>query len=680
MGGGTGGGGTGGGGPLDTYVCVTCAGSNDANTGTRASPLRTINRGIVVAQLLGRPKVFVGSSGSTTYAENLFIPNGVTVEGKWRVTNGTWTRGTATSTRTVLLNGTAPGVTFAPGATSTAGIDGFQIQSAGAVAGATSSAAITVVNASPTITDVQTIAPATNAPVPQFAAGIVISSTLPARSRPIIRGPLAPSTDRSEVVAGPATSSTFGIAVFDTAADISGTNARGGSISASATTSATAGVYLSNASNTSFRAGIAAAGSARTCAGFASQGSAAGVVVEGAEVRGCEQSLSGGQVPVQSFGVSFVSCTPVGLTEPRLSSSTVRGGAATGTGSSVIGVYAGDGCALAVSNNTSIIGSTGMFTFPVTAVGVSCGSEAGPGMAGIDSACRVTGNASITSGTASGSAVGVACAGRCARATATCAGSCAEISTNELIQGDNAPSVIHVSVVQSSPRIARNQLGGQSANCNFGGTTTALVGLRLEGSSSRVENNIIIGGQCQNVFGLEQVNAARADGSFPAPDVQHNTIFPVTQATPGFSTVLVGVALRSSSTGVRPTQALGTYRSNIISAVGNASTRFAFQEADAVSDPAVLANNDFFIGISPGSTPLYQNEGTTTLSGAAVINALAGAASNLAIDPQVLPSLRLTNGSAMRGQGSTVNVPNDDIDGDLRPSRSAPDIGADEVP
>jgi hypothetical protein len=184
------GGGSAGGGPLNTYVCVTCVGAVDTNPGTQASPLRTIARGIAVAQQLGRPTVFVGSAQGTltAYAESITIPSGIVVQGRWTVSSTfSWAR---TGSRTLVINLLPAGVTFAPGAGRNSGLDGVRVQSSGAVAGATEVSAISIVDASPTLRDFEVDAASTGLPPPTSAYGIAVVATrmAPTRTNPRLEG------------------------------------------------------------------------------------------------------------------------------------------------------------------------------------------------------------------------------------------------------------------------------------------------------------------------------------------------------------------------------------------------------------------------------------------------------------------------------------------------------------
>ena len=302
--------------------------------------------------------------------------------------------------------------------------------------------------------------------------------------------------------------------------------------------------------------------------------------------------------------------------------------------------------------------------------------------------CRIATNRSIAAGTGLQASIGLACIGNCASSNASCTGSCTEVVGNSSVTGSDGRVVAHGLITHSSPRIARNTFGGDTTNCttNGGGPGPFLYGLRLEGSSSRVENNLVMGGRCPSVTAIEQVNAQRSDLSVPAPDVHSNTLVPVALTSGSImSQLIVGVALRS----VLPATALslprGTYRNNIITAFGLANLRAVFLESDATTDPAVIEHNNFWSPSIVGMPPLYVNEGNTTLNSAGQINGLNGGGvssfNNLSNDPGFALNFRLSAGSAMRGAGGATGAPADDIEGDRRPTpaNTAPDIGCDEV-
>ncbi|MDP1918727.1 MAG: hypothetical protein Q8L14_20940, partial [Myxococcales bacterium] len=684
------GGGSAGGGPIDTYVCVTCANSLDTNPGTQASPFRTIARGIAVAQQLGRPTVFVGSAQGTptAYAENIAIPAGVVVQGRWTVSSTfSWVR---TGNRTLLINLTTTGVTFAPGAGRTSGLDGIRVQSSGAISGATTVSAISIVDASPTLRDFEVDPPGGGLPAPATAAGVSVvgSGSSTARPNPRLEGLM---TARSDVQAGAASTNSFGLVVNNASVDTEFLDVRGGNTNSSGPSSpaTSAGLFLIDGVGTTFRSSTAISGiaSGGTCAGIAAGGNTSNVVIDQSEARGCTGIPNGLNPPLASVGVSFSNCTAIGpgSGNPRLVATLVQGGVAQGPTSYVAGVLASNGCPLQIEGNT-IAGSNAVTLVPQNAAGVICTHEQQNGVGGANSNCRIANNRGITGGRAIQASIGLACVGNCATGTASCTGSCTEVLNNSA-SGQDARLVVHGFVTQSSPRIARNTFGGDGQQCtNTGGNNPFLYGLRLEGSSSRVENNLVIGGVCPSVIAFEQANVRRSgDMSAPAPDVHSNTFVPVTGATGiGMSTLIVGVAVRSQSP-VALFSPMGSYRNNIITALGFATVRFAFQEADASSDPAVLEHNDFWAPTIAGMPPLYLNEGTTTLNGAGQINGLNGmgvsAFNNLSNDPGFIANFRISTTSQMRAAGGATGAPVDDIDGQRRPTpvNTAPDIGCDET-
>lgn len=678
--GGIGGGSAGGTVMQDTYVCGSCANALDTNPGTQAQPVRTIGRGLQLAVLLGRPTVFVGTAqgAPVTYTENLTVPAGVVVQGRWSV-SGTfaWTR---TAPRSLLVNTQPNGVTFAAGATRTTGLDGLTVRSASLAAGTAASSAITIIDASPLIFDTN-VEVATSGGAPGTAVGIVVSrSPTAVRPNPRIAG--VNDASRANITSGAAVVNSIGIAVQDASVELEFLNVQSGT--AVGLNSGSAAIQMNNGARSIIRnlqafPGLASQGA---CGGITANGDSSGLLIDTVVARGCP--AANGTPALASLGVGFGSCpllTPGGAA-PQLINSTVSAGLAQGNGSWVIGVLATNGCAPVINGNT-VSGTASLTVVAQNAVAIGCTHESN-GMPGTNAACRITNNRA-TSGRATAIATGISCIGNCAAGDATCLGSCAEVSTNTVSAGD-APVVIHGSITQSSPRIARNTFGEAGATCNSsgpgGGSITAL---RLEGSGSRVENNVLLAGNCGTLYGLEQINSRRAIGFAPGPDVHSNTVIPA-QALSGIaSATIVGVSIRSPG-GPVLVPALGTYRNNIIIANGTATVRFAFREADANSDPAVLENNDFWAPAIVGMPLLYQDEGTMTLNAASQINMLNGlpgvSAGALSADPAFTlgSTFRLSGGSPMRNAGVTTGMPRDDFDGTARPAGgNAPDVGADEV-
>ncbi len=653
--------------------------------------MRTIARGIVVAQQLGRPTVFVGSAQGTltAYAENVTIPAGVVVQGRWTVSSTfSWVR---SGNRTSLINLTPTGVTFAPGAGRTSGLDGIRVQSAGAISGATTVSAITIINASPTLRDFEVVQPSGGLPAPATAVGVSITGTAGALSRPNPRlEGVSTTINRADVLAGPASTNSYGVVVNNASADLEFVDLRGGNTASGVPLSgaSSAGLLLVDGAGTSFRSSSAASGvaSAGTCVGIAASGNTSNIVIDSAEARGCTGIPNGTTPPVASVGVSFSNCTALGpiSVNPRLQTTQVQGGVAQGANSYVIGVAANNGCGLQIDGNNNIQGSIAQIIVPQSATGVLCTHEQQNGVAGTNSNCRIANNRSITGGRAIQASIGLACVGNCASGTASCPGSCSEVFNNSASAQD-ARLVVHGFITQSSPRIARNTFGADGQQCTNSGGNPFLYGLRLEGSSSRVENNLVIGGSCPSVIAFEQANARRSgDMSAPAPDVHSNTFVPVVGGSSSFNTLIVGVAVRSTSPG-SVFSPMGSYRNNIITAQGVASVRFAFQEADSSSDPAVIEHNDFWAPGFTGMSPLYQDEGTTTLTSAGQINGLnsmsVSSFNNLSNDPGFIANFRISTLSPMRGAGSMAGAPADDIDGQRRPTpvNTAPDVGCDET-
>lgn len=196
-----------------------------------------------------------------------------------------------------------------------------------------------------------------------------------------------------------------------------------------------------------------------------------------------------------------------------------------------VGVISNDGCALNIDSN-QIAGSNALVIVPQTAAGVLCTHELVNGTAGRNAQCRIATNRSITGGRGQQVSVGLGCIGNCASGNAACTGSCSKWWATARSAVGLAPRGARARHPVLTGRLARNTFGGDGNACNTGGggggATPFLYGLRLEGSGSRVENNLVQGGTCTSVTAFEQVNALRTgDMSTPAPDVHSNTFVPV---------------------------------------------------------------------------------------------------------------------------------------------------------
>ncbi len=326
--------------------------------------------------------------------------------------------------------------------------------------------------------------------------------------------------------------------------------------------------------------------------------------------------------------------------------------------STVVNAIRAEGnCHPTIDNNGPIFGGNEGQT--VGTVGIYCGAGAASGVASL---CSILGNQEIR-GSRFGFppfAAGVQCAN----------GGCNRIANND-INGNSAVRVFGVIVEDAGPVIDRNTITG-------GCGTMSGVGVFAENSYSRIQNNFIRAGTCEDnasnggFVGL--LNKFDTGGNELV--VHSNTIFG------GGDTSLpcTSVAVHTESVTVGSVGGLGgVYRNNIL-APGHCNQSFGFSEGDASADPRILENNNFDVHKPP--TALYLDEAMTGVNTVAAINGLSdvSAAANISVDSQFVSysnDLHINAGSLCIGAGTSVGAPLRDYDGDTRDT-AAPDIGADE--
>lgn len=133
------------------FVCQSCPGASDLNSGAAHSPLATIAAGISFARALKLPQVSVANESqyrASIYTGSFDMVSGVSVVGRYYVEDGGFLHPSAV--KTVIHSDTADGVTFPPGIGRDTVLSGFQVRSVGGDAGT----AITIRGASPTLDDV----------------------------------------------------------------------------------------------------------------------------------------------------------------------------------------------------------------------------------------------------------------------------------------------------------------------------------------------------------------------------------------------------------------------------------------------------------------------------------------------------------------------------------------------
>lgn len=189
------------------------------------------------------------------------------------------------------------------------------------------------------------------------------------------------------------------------------------------------------------------------------------------------------------------------------------------------------------------------------------------------------------------------------------------------------------------------------------------VGLR---GSGRIENNVIWGPSCGGSYLDSPLSLATALEVTGSADVHSNTLFGGGAA----DGVLVGQT-GCSSVGVTFGDDV-SLRNNIVESSAGCLATYAVHRSSLSHPPSPFEHND----LVSGSTALYVDD-TTNLTSLDAVNALPGAAGNLAVEPS-LTGYHLAAGSPCIDAGTTTGAPSADIDGDAR-ADGAPDIGADEA-
>jgi hypothetical protein len=318
------------------------------------------------------------------------------------------------------------------------------------------------------------------------------------------------------------------------------------------------------------------------------------------------------------------------------------------------GIRAGAGCHPVIEENTLVVGQAWV-GWADRADGIDCAGG---------SQCSVIGNGTITGCldlvVPFVKATGVRCTD----------GSCTRIERNAtIVGGASCLNGVGVALERSSPLVRRNVISG---GCPQSGTG---IGLTSVESGARVENNLIVGTDCNRFInastGVAIVNATLASEI----DLHSNTIV-ANQS--GASVVAVrAISFSAADSG---TAAGGVIRNNILAAGSSIyRTPVCLEELDPDADPRVLENNLF---LQPDGGPLYRDEGSTDLSDAGAINRLLDltASGNLEGDPAFVPDggSRIGGASICRNSGTSAGAPADDLDGKSRPAESAFDIGAHE--
>jgi hypothetical protein len=255
--------------------------------------------------------------------------------------------------------------------------------------------------------------------------------------------------------------------------------------------------------------------------------------------------------------------------------------------------------------------------------------------------------------------------------TIRCEGTgCTTVSGN-VVAGGDGPVAVGIALVGASPMVDRNLVEGGCGD-------TATTGVWVEGSSSRLQNNLILAGQCPGTgtpafCGLHVIMGGTADG----PDVHSNDIEPL-----GLSADCQSIGVLVERAGSASSITGGVLRNNIVSA-GTCDLAVAISEGPGASLQS-LKNNDLYAPTRPataGPVVLYRRA-TGDLTTAAQVNALSLASGNISADPGYASyprNLHLTATSPCIDQGIAAGAPATDIDGRVRSADLGPDIGAYEL-
>jgi hypothetical protein len=636
-----------------TCLRVTTTG-NDATGDGAAIPFLTIQRAIDYAVATpSAPRLVCVAAGAAcgataTYAGDVTMSNGVSVYGRYESTG--WTR--CPNSTTAIVPVAAVGVSFGSSITTTTSIGGFRIDRATA----STTAGITVDGATHvTIVDIAI----TNTPTVSSSYGINL-----------INGAQATIT-RSNIFAGMGTAESIGVRSVGSTPTITfncaslnaqgicdqycgGTNPaiRGRTGSSTPGIGDTWAVLLDHSPNAIIETSAMCANDGDHGAGIRVTGDATGTVIRGNLVNAFGGALD-------SHGMWLDDCAGAA---PWIVNNFLIAAVGDTVTTRVDGVRAIGDCHPVIESNVQITGGAEGGT--TGANGVYCGANA----TGLASRCAVLDNPRIE-GSARGfppTAVGVRCDD----------GGCLRIEGNQ-ITGRGGIDSWGIYLGVSGTFVDGNYVSG-------GCSTTSATGIYAAGSYARIQNNIVHGydqaacgagmtGNAHSSVGMHVV----ADASGNEVDVNGNT-FEAHQG--GFAAcAAVGLWLEAAA-GTTPGPH-GVYRNDIFHAAGcGAGMNFDVREESATADPRIFTNDDLDPA-GAGGPVLYVDEGTMSLSSAAMVNALTDATVNgvLSADPMFASfptDLHIAAGSMCVGAGTATGAPADDYDG--MPRAAPPAIGADQ--
>ncbi len=616
--------------PCDRYVVHGIMGNGLSPT----TPAPTISVAIMSVPAGTTARVCVAANADASslclaanYPEAVMMREGVSVFGGYDPT--AWTRGNPACTTTITAT-TALGVYFTHGMTNATQIDGFTILGAGNLAGATTSAAVTIQEgatvtnniitgaASPTSIGVNLVAPSAVAARPLIALNTIRggTGTLVINSIGIRSSLLAGEIRANTVIAGgAATGVSIGIELLNSP----GT------------------VIVDNPSITS--------GTAPATEAIHAIGDLTGVLItRNSIVSGAP--LVGSTIPAR--GVFFEMCTAgVGTI---FANANISGGTAA---TPAIGVDIIN-CRASVDSNAQIIGKT---TGGSEATGVRCG--------GTMAVCNIQRNLRLVGFGGSG-------AGVTGRGVYVASGALATVKDNRGIASCTGPGSTTCQGLMIDAAATGTVVDGNLVDIQRG---TWAVGILTRGTISTVSNNLVFANASTGIL-----IDPRAGPSFE-PVVHSNTV--VGPAMPGGSALAATNLIVTDNEGIS-TPPVGVFRNNNAVCLGATTNRFAFAEYGGFADPRVFENNNLW-----GCDTLYRNSdgatpATMLLTSLATINTLADVpvdGNNISFDPLFVSATdwHLQPTSPLIDAGTASGAPFFDFEGQLRPARPRFDIGCDEV-
>jgi hypothetical protein len=622
-----------------TFVSPT---GSDSNPGTNTMPVASIHVAIANAVTIGggADVCVCATANPATYTDGINMVEGTSVLGGLDCTTWTLTAGRTTTVHDVFGNG----INFGPGITSITALDHMSVVGL-AVAGASgTSAAITVTDSSPTLSNDNVTAGAA-----MTAVGLdVVQST--ATTSPTI-------TNGSYSAVGVANGTSIAVRITGASPQFTGVMIGGGAVAGTPPTTAY-GVECTDCASTNFSGGSVGGGGATTTSyGFHGTGNLAGLSATTTSFFGGFTSGAGST----GYGVDLETC----MGAPTFMNAAAFGGGSPATVTSTHTAFASSGSACA----------------PIITGGRYFGCEVGNNCIGIDgsnSSPLVVRNANpppggtlysiaASTGGSSGFAYGIRCA----------ANACASITSSTIGVGpltSTATSGIGVSLDGASPTMDSCRITGPNVGNGGAPAASTFYGVYLHQTRALLTNNLIHDGTLGALVDSLRFDLSALGPALIEPTVVNNTIDYVVCNTCG---ARVGIALSGSPAGVASPE--GVFRNNFVHNLGANGTTNAFAELNIASDPRIFQNNALWDPTATGGG-VYLDGGATPLSTAATINAQAGAAANQVVDCMLSATYHLPMTSMCVDTGTNMSCPAGDFDTPptARPYNAICDIGADE--